>query len=134
MRLTFERQIESGKYLTTTGLRQKSSVRRRVATLRWDATIPAPAIKAFRRSFTSKNRRGRRVGMKRHLVLKAAELLAANRAPVNKHTIGALMALVDMTAADFYIRDNLQKAGWRRLWSHEYPDDAPGYGIANWLR
>lgn len=133
IRLTFRRAVVSGSYLSVAGHRAPGSVREREVALRWDAVVASPALKRWRRRIRARRNAHGRVGEKRFAIRAAAEELHAWRGPVNRWTIGATLALLDLRATPFYVRDTLADAGWRRLREYEYPRGAPGYGISNWV-
>jgi len=133
IRLTFRRAVVSGSYLTVAGHRAPGSVHERDVALRWDATVASPALKRWRRRVTARRNAHGRVGEKAFAVRAAAEELHTWHAPVNRWTLNAVLDLNGLRVTPFYARDLLHQAGWRRLKEYEYPHDAPGYGISNWV-
>jgi hypothetical protein len=133
MRLTLERWTVEGRYLTTTRVRVPGSIEPRARYLYWQAVVPMPALQNVRAYWARQGRTGRRKGRKARTLIRAAVALHQWRAPVNRYTLGATMAVLDVRLSHRWIQATLKRAGWRTLRPYEYPKDAPGYAIANWV-
>jgi len=156
LRLTLERWTVEGRYLTMTGIRSPGSVEPRARSLYWQAVVPMPALQAVRKYWAQQNRAGRRKGRKERALVRAAEVLHEWRAPVNRYTLQATMALLTVDRVVYvqtgrgkrrraevrkepvnlshrWIQAVLSSAGWRTLRPWEYPKTAPHFAIANWV-
>lgn len=154
-RLTLERTVIEGRYLTLWH-RAPGSVEPRVHAVHWQAVVPMPALQEVRRYWAVQNRTGRRKGRAARTLVRAAGALHQWRAPVNRYTLGAVMGLLTIDRTVYvqhgrgqkrkrevrhepvrlshrWIQATLQRSGWRTLRPFEYPRDAPGYAIANWV-
>jgi len=125
-----------GRYLSVVGHREPGSIAERTFEVHWDAVICHEALVRFRRRVAAKRRAPwpARRNLKAHAVVAAAEALAEGRAPVNAHTVGALLDTVDLTVSRWYLNRTLRGAGWRPMVYHEYPKAAPGFPLTNWVQ
>jgi len=112
MRLTYERQVIMGRYLTAQGHRERGSVRERTLTVHWDAVICEAAIQHVRRRFAQWKRPGQRRGMKGRLIL----------------------GVFGVTCSRVWFNRALRAAGWVPIQPWEMPKGTPGYQITNWQR
>ena len=112
MRLTYERQVVMGQYITAQGHRERHSVRERILTVHWDAVICENAIRAVRRRVAQRLRPGRRRGLKTFAIVAVAEALHEHKAPVNHYTASALLGVFGMTCSRVWFNRNLRAAGW----------------------
>ncbi len=103
-----------GKYISTIGHRVPGSIGERTVIHHWDAVICNGALVRFRRRLAAKRRQAweHRRDIKRFAVVVAAEALNEWLAPVNAHTIGALLDLEGMTISRWYLNRTLKDAGW----------------------
>jgi len=134
MRLTYERQVIMGRYLTAQGHRERGSVRERTLTVHWDAVICEAAIQHVRRRFAQWKRPGQRRGMKGRLIPVVAEALRQNHAPVNHYTAKAILGVFGVTCSRVWFNRALRAAGWVPIQPWEMPKGTPGYQITNWQR
>ena len=132
MRLTYERQIVMGVYTTTMGHRQKDSVKFRIRSEHWDAVICEGAIQHARDSIAERLQPGHRRGIKTFAIVAVAEALHQNRAPVNHHTVSALLDVFGLECSRVWLNKTLRAAGWVPIQAWEMPDDAPGFKLTNW--
>jgi len=136
IRLTFQRSVVMGRYISVIGHREPGSIAERNLEVHWDAVICHDALVRFRRRVAAKRKQpwpARRT-FKRHVVVVAAEALAGGRAPVNAYTVAALLATEELTVSRWYLNLTLKGAGWRPLGAWEYPKAAIGYPIHNWVQ
>lgn len=154
-RLTLERTVIEGRYLTMWH-RAPGSVEPRKHEVHWQAVVPMPALQEVRQYWARQNRTGRRKGRAARTLVHAASALHEWRAPVNRYTLGAVMSLLTINRVVYvqqgrgrkrqrevrrepvrlshrWIQSTLKRSGWRTLRPFEYPKDAPGYAIANWV-
>lgn len=134
LRVTMERQVIQGTYLTTSGHRARGSITLRPVQVRYDATITAPAVARFRHRVRTRARRWGLRSLRTYAIRAAAEELTSHRAPVCRYTVAALLATVDLTTTPRYVRMVLSQGGWRRLRWYEYPRHAIHHGISCWIR
>ena len=132
MRLTYERQLVEGRYITAQGHRERHSVRERVRVDHWDAVVCEDAIRAVRRRIAQRLRPGRRMGLKTHAVVAVAESLTQHRAPVNHHTASAVLSVFGLSCSRVWFNRTLRAAGWVPIQSFEMPKDAPAFNLVNW--
>jgi len=154
-RLTLERWVIEGEYLTLWH-RVPGSVTPRKREVHWQAVVPMPALQAVRKYWARQNRTGRRKGRVARTLVRAALELHEWRAPVNRYTLSAAKGLLTVKRTVWvqhgrgkkrqkverhepvqlshrWIQATLKGAGWRTLRPYEYPKEAPGYAIANWV-
>lgn len=103
-----------GRYISVTGHREPGSIRERTVIRHWDAVICNGALVRFRRRMAGKKRQAweNRRDIKRWAVVVAAEALNEWYAPVNAHTIGAMLDTEGMTVSRWYLNRALKDAGW----------------------
>jgi hypothetical protein len=133
MRLVYERQVVMGRYLSVQGHREPGSVGVRTLRSHWDATVCEDAIRYARRRVAQRLRPGRRMGLKTHAVLAVAEGLRAYGAPVNHHVASEVLKVLGLSCSKEWFARTLRANGWRPLGRDEYPRDAPGHCVTNWL-
>ena len=132
MRLTYERQLIEGHYITAQGHRERDSVRFRVRVDHWDAVVCEDAIRAARRRVAQRLRPGHRMRLKTFAVVAVAEALAQHRAPVNHHTASAVLTLFDLSCSRVWFNRTLRAAGWAPIQYFEMPKGAPAFNLVNW--
>ena len=132
MRLTFERQLIEGHYITAQGHRERHSVRNRLRVDHWDAVVCEDAIRAVRRRIAQRLRPGRRMRLKTHAVVAVAEALTQHRAPVNHHTASAVLEVFGLSCSRVWFNRTLRAAGWVPIQGCEMPKAAPRFNLVNW--
>ena len=135
LRMTFQRKVMMGRYISVTGHRSPGSIQERTIIRYWDAVICHSALVRFRRRMAGKKRQpwDKRRDIKRWAVVVAAECLAEGYAPVNAHTIEALLGIEGMAVSRWYLNRSLSDAGWRHISGYETPKGAPGFPLTNWV-
>lgn len=132
MRITFERQVVTGHYVTTKARQRKYVLMDITIRDNWNATVCENAIQQVRERIVERLQPGRRRGHKTFAIVAVAEALRQNRAPVNHHTVSALLDVFGLSCSRVWLNKTLRAAGWVPIQGWEMPEDAPGFKMTNW--